>query len=52
VWVAKWAPVPVLGGDIEVLRRTPGVEIVVDEYESSDLPGWVAVDFAIKTDVS
>lgn len=46
VWVAKWAP-PVLGGDIEALRRTPGVTIVKDEYEPDNLPGWSAIDFIV-----
>jgi len=46
VWTAKWCP-PVLGGDIEALKHTPGIEIVKDEYEPKNLPGWVAIDFVV-----
>lgn len=45
-WMAKWHP-PVLGGDIEALKRTPGIEIVKDEYEPENLPGWVAILFRV-----
>ncbi|MCG3207136.1 MAG: hypothetical protein FOGNACKC_00736 [Anaerolineae bacterium] len=46
VWTAQWHP-PVLGGDLEALRRTPGIDIVKDEYEPEGLPGWVAVKFVV-----
>lgn len=46
VWTAKWAP-PVPGGDLEILKRTPGIKIVKNEYEPENLPEWVAVQFII-----
>lgn len=45
-WVAKWCP-PVLGGDIEALKHTPGIKIVCDEFEPENLPGWAAVMFLV-----
>lgn len=47
VWTAKWC-LPVLEGDIEALRRTPGVNII-KEYQPDNLPGWAAIDFTIET---
>ncbi len=45
-WVAKWAP-PILGGDIEALKHTPGITITRNEYEPEGLPGWAAIDFTV-----
>lgn len=42
-WLAKWAP-PILEGDLEALRRTPGIEII---QERELFSGWLAVEFRI-----
>jgi hypothetical protein len=47
VWSARWAP-PVLGGDIEALKRTPGIRIIRPEYEPPGLRKWVGIDFVIE----
>jgi hypothetical protein len=45
VYEAKWAP-PILEMEIEVLRRTPGIEIISDVLEP--LPGWAAIRFTVQ----
>ena len=46
IWVAKWCP-PILEGDLEALRRTPGIKIE-SEGDSTELKGWYEVRFTVE----
>lgn len=45
---ALWSSASPSTMDIEILRRTPGVEWVGSSYEPSHLRGWTAVQFGIE----
>lgn len=48
VYEAKWwKPVPLM--DIEILKRTEGVIVYGDSYETYDLPNGLAVRFSVKS---
>lgn len=49
IYEALWCP-PVLEMDIEVLKRTPRVEIKGEVFEPELLPGWAAIRFTIQED--
>ena len=40
-----WKPVPMM--DVEILKRTESVQVLGDAYEPQELPGGLAVRFAI-----
>jgi hypothetical protein len=45
---ARWcSPVPVM--DLEVLRRTEGIEVFGEPFEPDGLPGWMAMRFRLCT---
>ncbi|HKZ86400.1 MAG TPA: hypothetical protein VJ793_22450 [Anaerolineae bacterium] len=47
LYVARWCP-PVPMMDLEVLRRTAGIEVVGEPFEPDGLPGWMAVRFRLR----
>lgn len=47
LYSADWSPANPDAADAEIIRRTPGVQVVSDLHPHPDLPGWTRMTFRL-----